>query len=136
MVAGQIDSVFVDPDGGLHMVDWKRCKDKLSADMNSWNRFGFGCCAHLPDHSFSHYCVQQNLYRLILKRNYGVELQSMHLAQFHPGQREYNFVEVPVMEELALQLLEEEHAEEANENETPPTNKQEDQSAVRLVGIF
>ena len=139
MVAGQIDSVFVDSGGSLHMVDWKRCKDKLNKDMNCWNRFGLGCCSHLPDHAFSHYCVQQNLYRLILKRNYGVVLQSMHLAQFHPSQREYNFVEVPVMEELALQLLEEERSVNAEASENVPNtinNVNEQESAVRLVGIF
>jgi hypothetical protein len=106
MVAGQIDSVFIDADGGLHMVDWKRCKEKLGPEMKSYrNRCGYGPCSHLLDTGYNHYCVQQNLYKYILKKNYGVDLLSMHLAQFHPNFGSYNFVKVEDMQPLATTLI-------------------------------
>ena len=62
MVAGQIDSIWVDSDGRYHMVDWKRCKHTLSAEEGShWGRFGTTPLEFLVDNAFNHYVIQQSL---------------------------------------------------------------------------
>lgn len=134
MVAGQIDSVFVDADGGLHMVDWKRCKDKLTPAMKSYrNRRGYGLCSHLLDTSYNHYCVQQNLYKYILQKNYGVHLRSMHLAQFHPNFSEYNFVAVDDMQPLAQALIAEHKPNGASPKYSEQYNLQNPENATIIT---
>lgn len=115
-VAGQIDAVFIDKDGGLWMVDWKRCNPAprkrggpmqvLSANMECFNNErGLGPCACLLNTKFSHYVVQQNLYKWILEHRYGKTLKGMYLAQFHPALSGYHAVEVPAMPELADAIM-------------------------------
>ena len=110
-VAGMIDSVWKDEEGRLVIVDWKRCKPASgkrglsAADKAYGGQTGFGPCADLPDTSFSHYCVQLNLYKRILERGYGVEVHAMHLAQFHPHLKAYHCVEVPAMVEMVDEIL-------------------------------
>ena len=85
MLSGQIDSVFIGPDGALHMVDWKRSKHlDLGPDMPHYKRWGAPPCERLPDNDFGKYSMQQNLYACILEANYGLEVRSMRLAHFHP----------------------------------------------------
>ena len=68
MVAGQIDSIWVDAAGGMHMVDWKRCAKHLNPDEGrGWGRFGKAPCEFFVDNAFSHYVLQQNLYAAILE---------------------------------------------------------------------
>ena len=73
MVAGQIDAIFRDDSGGLHMVDWKRCRELLHPDDKaSFGRYGLFPCDELIDNACSHYFLQQNLYAAILRRRYGI----------------------------------------------------------------
>ena len=72
MVAGQIDAIFLDTSGRLHMMDWKRVRHELDPDAGEmFQRYGTGLCAHLLDNHFHHYALQQNLYAAILRRKYG-----------------------------------------------------------------
>ena len=83
MVAGQIDSIWVDPKTGeLHMIDWKRCKDDLDPSEGEqfperFRRFGKPPCDAMLDNKFNHYAAQQNLYAAILREHYGINLSSM-----------------------------------------------------------
>ena len=107
MVAGQIDAVFVDCSGRLHMVDWKRVRHPLEADAGEvFQRYGSGLCGHLLDNHFNHYALQQNLYTAILRRRYGVMVTSMSLVRIHPEMDGYQVVSVPFWEKLADALLE------------------------------
>ena len=131
LVAGQVDALYVDRDGALHMVDWKRsCKD-LSPHANHWGRFGRAgdVLAHVKDTPFHRYSLQQNLYRHILETGYyeydsstgGGETKagkdspgrplmpgpilSMHLAQFHPELETYQLIPVRDMRDEAKSLM-------------------------------
>ena len=106
MVAGQIDAVFVDCSGALHMVDWKRVRHPLlPRGGEEFQRYGVCFCEHLLDNQFNHYALQQNLYSAILRRRYAVRLSSMALVQIHPEVMSYHVIEVPEWTELADDLL-------------------------------
>jgi hypothetical protein len=107
MVAGQIDSLWIDvSNGSLHMIDWKRCLKPLNPqDGERFNRWGLPPCDFLLDNSFGHYAVQQNLYATILRDNYGVKLSSMWLVQLHIDRPSYSFIPVPAFLDVARVLL-------------------------------
>lgn len=116
MLAGQIDGIFVktgserDEDGvvALHMIDWKRCNKKdLGPDQSAFDgKHGTGPCEGLLDTDFYHYAMQQNLYRAMLERQYGVRVKSMRLAQFHPtALTEYRIVDVPDLRHIVDEII-------------------------------
>ena len=106
MVAGQIDAVFKDAAGELHMVDWKRCKEPLHPyAKQNFGRYGYFPCEALIDNACVHYFLQQNLYMALLRRRYGLQLRSMSLVQLHPAQSGYRILQVPDWFSLANELL-------------------------------
>ena len=95
-VAGQIDSVFEDSDGGFHMVDWKRVEADLDPQAGQhFGHYGTPPCDKMLDNSFNHYALQQNLYATILADCYGLRVSSMWLLQFHEARHSYNAVNIP-----------------------------------------
>ena len=56
-------------------------------------------CSDLPNTSFYHYCIQQNVYKYIVDSFYGIVIDSMFLAQFHPDLPGPHCVEVPDMQD-------------------------------------
>ena len=107
------------------MVDWKRVRKTLDADvfdqkMQAFGKYGLetcsfatdyvGPCADMFDCAYNHYLVQQHLYAYILRLHYGVNIGRMMLLQCHPdvGERVDAFHEVEFKErpELAGRVLE------------------------------
>jgi len=129
MVAGQADCIFriseepefhlitpryrkharIDERPALVMVDWKRVADPLGPGMQSY-RNGAGLCGDIPDTSYSHYAVQQSLYKAILQQNYGFKIEHCYLAQFHPGLDGPRTIELndPIFDVIAVRLLQKE----------------------------
>lgn len=122
-LAGQIDSLWRSAkDGTFVMVDWKRCTpagrrptdplQRLGPDVPSFRgEKGIGPCSHLPNTKFFHYCIQQNLYKYIVERHYGIKVERMYLAQFHPLLPEYHCVAVPDMQDVVGKIMEERYEE-------------------------
>ena len=52
---------------------------------------------HLPDTSYWHYCMQLNIYRHILERNYGKTIVGMYLVGMHPDMEGFQQEKVPLM---------------------------------------
>ncbi len=95
-IAGSID--FISRNGGnFDIYDWKRSK-KASPDAPSYNKHGRNGLSHLPDTSFCHYALQQNLYRYILEHNYGIKVGKMHIVVLHPDFANYKVHEIPRMD--------------------------------------
>ena len=93
-LGGQIDLIVRDRrTGGLVMIDYKRCEKELSAD-NPWGRMGLPPFESIPDTSYGHYCIQQNIYSWILKEFYDITLEGMFLLQMHPKLDSYRLVPV------------------------------------------
>ena len=102
-VAGQIDAVFKDGSGSLHMIDWKRVEDM--GRVTEMCECGYGPCSFLADIKQNHYVAQQNLYATILFDCYGIHLSSMWLLQLHEKRESYNIMEVPFYYDMARAML-------------------------------
>jgi len=105
-IAGTIDLLARNEAGEFIMYDWKRSNKIGTVEkngfqvcrQNSFHRHAHGLLAHLDDMPYNHYCLQQNLYRYILKEHYGITLAGMFLVVLHPDYSTYHCVSVPVME--------------------------------------
>ena len=94
-LAGSIDMCYQDEkDGKFVLCDWKRSKEiKLGNDWQS----GQIPLDHLDDCNFTHYSLQLNVYKQILKLNYGIEVKEMFLVRLHPNAVNYEKILVPDM---------------------------------------
>lgn len=102
-IAGTIDFVARGTGDEFEIYDWKR-----SHKLPDHNRFqnGLGGLSHLEDSSYVHYCLQQNLYRFILERNYGMKVRKMSLVVLHPDNDDYMVLDVPRMEKEVKYMVE------------------------------
>ena len=96
-MAGTIDLICSCPDGTYEIYDWKRSNKVNPKEANQWSN-GINGLEHLPDTSYSHYCIQQNLYRYMLEKNYGINIKRMNLVVLHPDFTSYSIVPVPMMD--------------------------------------
>lgn len=96
-VAGTLDLVCACDDGSYEIYDWKRSNKIDPTERNRWAN-GLNGLEHLTDTSYVHYCLQQNLYRYILQKNYGIKISRMNLVVLHPELPTYRIVPVPVMD--------------------------------------
>jgi ATP-dependent exoDNAse (exonuclease V) beta subunit len=98
-IAGTIDYLYRRGDR-FCMTDWKRSKQiKLE------NRFQrpLPPLTHLQACNFHQYALQQNIYRLILKKHYDIRVDRMSLAQIHSGK--LTPWPVPLMEREAERIM-------------------------------
>lgn len=103
-MAGTIDLVCACSDGSYEMYDWKRSNKVNPEEVNRWAK-GMNGLEHLTDTSYSHYCLQQNLYRYMLERNYGIRISRMNLVVLHPDYASYRIVPVPRMDREVATIL-------------------------------
>lgn len=106
-LAGTIDFLTRDEEGHFVMFDWKR-SNKIVTDepyggtrlhmFSEYGRHAFGALSHLHDTSYTHYCLQQNLYRYMLRRHYDIDVERMYLVVLHSSNRTYHCVEVPPLD--------------------------------------
>lgn len=100
-IAGTID-LLCQNGKGYEIYDWKRSR-KAQPDEPIW-AYGRNGLGHIPDISFFHYALQQNLYKYILKKNYGINVTKMHIVIFHPDYNSYKLYEIPRMDK-EIQLI-------------------------------
>lgn len=101
-MAGTLDLVCACEDGTYEIYDWKRSCKVDAKEVNQWAS-GLNGLYHLTDTSYVHYCLQQNLYRYMLQKNYGIKISRMNLVVLHPEHENYRLVPVPVMDkEIAI----------------------------------
>lgn len=93
-IAGTIDLLCRN---GNHfdIYDWKRSQ-KASPNETVW-RNGINGLEHVPDISFYHYALQQNLYKYILEKNYGITVEDMYIVVLHPMFGNYQKFKIPNM---------------------------------------
>ena len=95
-MAGTIDLICSRPDGTYEFYDWKRSNKVDPNETNQWSS-GINGLEHLTDTSYIHYCLQQNLYRYMVEKNYGIRISRMNLVVLHPDFTSYKIVPVPIM---------------------------------------
>lgn len=97
-IAGTVDALFKKPNSNEYiMLDWKRSK-KLVVDGYP-KKYGYGFALselnHLDNSSFYKYALQQNIYKYILEKNYGLKISSMNLIVLHEIYDNYYRVDLP-----------------------------------------
>ena len=95
-MAGTIDLLCSRDDGTFEIYDWKRSNKIDPKSSNTWAT-GINGLEHLPDTSYAHYLMQQNLYRYMLEKNYGLIVSRMNLVVLHPDFDSYKIIPVPIM---------------------------------------
>ena len=108
-IAGTVDMICREDDGSFTIYDWKRSGKVVDAAgvplTEGFNgKTGFNGIS-LPDTPFYHYCIQQNLYRYMLQKDYGIRVGGMNLVVLCPDYPTYYRVEVPVMDEVVEQII-------------------------------
>jgi hypothetical protein len=109
-IAGTIDLICRNDDGTFTIYDWKRSAKVVNGIGNPIIEGYRGKKSHngleLPDTPYFHYCVQQNLYRYMLQRYYGVQVRDMNLVVLHPDYPDYFVVPVPAMDDVVNRIVE------------------------------
>ena len=108
-IAGTIDMICQNDDGTFTIYDWKR-STKVVNQLGQPVTEGFGGKMsingiNLPDTSYYHYCIQQNLYRYMLQQYYGIRVKAMNLVVLCPDYADYRVVGVPIMDGLVKQIV-------------------------------
>lgn len=108
-IAGTIDLICRESDGEFTIYDWKRSGkvvNTLGAPIveSFGGKRGFNGI-NLPDTSFYHYCIQQNLYRYMLETHYGIRVKAMNLVVLCPDYSTYYVASVPKMDEVIQQII-------------------------------
>lgn len=80
-VAGQIDFLMTDTDGGLHMIDFKRSATDLTPNAPS---YGKTFLDELPLNDFFKYSLQLAIYKEIFELQTNKKILSTRLLQIHP----------------------------------------------------
>lgn len=103
-IAGTLDFVCECSDGTYEIYDWKRSNKIDPTERNKWAN-GINGLEHLTDTAYIHYCLQQNLYRYMLQKNYGIKVSRMNLVVLHPELPTYRIVPIPKMDrEVGIML--------------------------------
>ena len=106
-LAGQADMIWQrrsDRDAGRKILivhDWKRSKEIKYRGRGR----GRPPCAHMPDCNYSHYSLQLNIYSWFIEQCSEYTVDECALVVFHPTQSTYAIHPVPMMRELAAQLM-------------------------------
>lgn len=108
-LAGTIDMICKEVDGTFTIYDWKR-SGKVVNPQGQPIVEAFGGKTgingiNLPDTAFYHYCMQQNLYRYMLEKNYGIHVRAMNLVVLCPDYPTYFVAQVPKMDEVISQII-------------------------------
>lgn len=93
MLAGSVDMLFVNEEGKLWIVDWKRSKEIKKTGYRRAKR----PIGHLNDCNYTKYQLQLNTYRYILEKNYGKEIERMDIVVMHPNNESYDMIKADDM---------------------------------------
>ena len=116
-VAGTIDFLTRAESGEFVMFDWKRSlkigyEDNYSSSTfhvtlrdDRCGRTAYAPMAHIPDTSVWHYALQQNLYRYMLHKHYGIQVDKLYLVVLHPEYSDYHLVSLPLLEKEIETML-------------------------------
>ena len=101
-LAGSIDMLYKKDNGKYAIYDWKRSKE-----IKTENRYqsGYGPLSHLPDANYWTYSMQLNIYRMILKQKYDMEVDELALVILHPNQANWRVIKINIMEEEVLGMF-------------------------------
>ena len=101
-IAGTIDFLSRN-DREFDLYDWKR-SDKIDRNATVWD-YGINGLESVPDTRYYHYCLQLNMYKYILEKNYNIAINKMYLVVLHPVYNTYQKIEVPTMTNVVNSII-------------------------------
>jgi len=102
-LAGSIDSLFKDNDGNFIICDWKRSKEISQSNKYETGLFPL---ENLENCNFNHYCLQQNLYKRMIKECHNIDVKELYLIILHPNNSNYIKFKLPCFDnEIELLYL-------------------------------
>lgn len=109
-IAGTIDMIHKNGDV-FDIYDWKRSQKVVDDNgdpiiRNDYGKVGLEELGHIDDTSYWHYCIQQNIYRYILEKNYNVKVGKMYLVVFRDNANKYIKLTVPTMDNVIVAIVE------------------------------
>ena len=103
-LAGSIDMIFRNTLTNTYVIyDWKRSKEIKF--KNDYKENGFYPLEHVENCNFWHYSLQLNLYRYLLKKNYSLNISSMHLLILHPNNSDFVKIDIDVLDEHIEKMI-------------------------------
>ena len=109
-IAGSVDLICRNGDS-FDIYDWKRSEKLIDTHTGKPylygynNKCGINGLEYIQDTSYWHYCLQQNIYKYILEKNYGIKIASMHLIILHPNYSNYIPLKVNDMTDFVNKIL-------------------------------
>lgn len=108
-IAGTIDMIHKRGDV-FDIYDWKRSHRIVNPQsnpitINNFGEKGLGELCQIDNTPYWHYCIQQNLYRYILEKNYAIKVEKMYLVVFCKNTNKYSKLEVPYMDEAINSIV-------------------------------
>jgi hypothetical protein len=104
-LAGSVDMLFKD-DTSLHIYDWKRCREITK--INGFCKTAKNpLIEELPDTNYWHYCLQLNMYKYIIEKNYGYKVNDLYLVALHPDNENYKKIKVVNLQSQVKALVDE-----------------------------
>jgi hypothetical protein len=107
-IAGTVDCLFKKPNIDEYiLLDWKRSR-KLIIDSQPrifGNGYASSELSHLDNSSYFRYCLQQNIYKIIIESELSLKISSMKLVVLHENYATYHIVQVPEMRKEAMIIL-------------------------------
>ena len=100
-IAGTVDALFKKRNSDEYLiVDWKRSiKLVVDGHPKKYGRgYGLSELGHLDNSSYYKYALQQNIYRYILQKKYGMTISSMNLIVLHENFDSFHRINLAVME--------------------------------------
>lgn len=108
-IAGTIDMIHKRRNV-FDIYDWKRSHRIVNfmgepIVINNYGEKGLDELHQIEDTPYWHYCIQQNLYRYILEKNYGIKVEKMYLVVFSDNTNKYSKLDVPYMDEAIASII-------------------------------
>ncbi len=100
-IAGSVDALFKCEED-IIIIDWKRSKEIKEQSQEQ----GFFPLTHLPNANYWHYCLQLNMYKYILEKNYNISIAGMNIVVMHPNNETYQVLNIQNLQEEIEELVE------------------------------
>lgn len=111
-MAGTIDLAVRTGERSIALYDWKRSNkliDKTTGQpittASRYHNYGIGPLDDVEDLSYWHYAMQQNLYRYIVERNYGLKVDTMSLVVLHNSLQAYHVITLPRLDDKVAAII-------------------------------
>jgi len=104
-IAGSVDFIAINKKTGkLWIIDWKRCTELRRNSFGG--KTGKYVCNSISDCNANHYQIQVNLYRYIIEKNYGYQVEQCVIVNLHPDRITPDILMCEDMQGLIKDMLE------------------------------